>query len=58
MSGLWVQPVLYRDRYLSRITLARSCIIAETEAMNAQSLPQIHMLNRPSDGPRFKDYLP
>lgn len=43
---------------LTAFLLHQNRIIGETEVMDAQSLPQIHMPNRPSDDLRFKDYLP
>ena len=43
---------------LTAFLLHQNRIIGETEVMDAQGLPQIHMPNRPSDDLRFKDYLP
>jgi hypothetical protein len=38
--------------------LYQNRIIGETEIMDAGSLPQVQMPKRPSNDPRFKDYLP
>ncbi|MEE2839108.1 MAG: cytochrome c [Acidobacteriota bacterium] len=43
---------------LTAFLLHQNRIIGETEIMDAQSLPQIHLPKRPSDDPRFQDYLP
>ena len=43
---------------LTAFLLYQNRIIGETEILDAQSLPQVHMPNRPSNDQRFKDYLP
>ena len=43
---------------LTAFLLHQNGIIGENEVMDARTLPQIHMPNRPSDDLRFKDYLP
>ena len=43
---------------LTAFLLSQNRIIGETEVMDAQSLPQVHMPSRPSDDLRFRDYLP
>jgi hypothetical protein len=43
---------------LTAFLLNQNRIIGATEVMDAGSLPQIQMPKRPSDDPRFKDYLP
>lgn len=43
---------------LTALLLYQNRIIGETEVMDARSLPQVHMPKRPSNDPRFKDYLP
>ena len=43
---------------LTAFLLYQNRLIGETEVMDARSLPQVHMPKRPSDDPRFKDYLP
>ena len=43
---------------LTAFLLHQNRIIGETEVMDAQSLPQVDMPKRPSDDPRFQDYIP
>ncbi len=43
---------------LTAFLLSQNRIIGETEILDAQTLPQVQMPKRPSDDPRFEDYLP
>ncbi len=43
---------------LTAFLLHQNRIIGETEVMDAQTLPQVHMPKRPNEDARFKDYLP
>ena len=46
------------DYALTAFLLSQNHIIGETEILDAQTLPQVHMPKRPSNDPRFEDYLP